>query len=67
MLVRFIGAALIGWTVVEFSLYYVICLHNQTPLKIVPCVIRSLPLLAGVAVLLKSKSIAHWVSEKLDQ
>jgi hypothetical protein len=66
MLVRFLAATLIGWTVVEIALYAAICRHNQVPMKPISCIVKSLPMLVGLAVLVKSKSIAHWLSEKLD-
>jgi len=66
MLVRFVGAALIGWTAVEIALYLVICRQKNLPVGVLACVIRSLPLLLGSVVLVKSKSLANWVSDKLD-
>lgn len=66
MLVRFIAAALIGWAVVEVSLYLVICRHNLAPVKFFPCAVRGLPLAAGVALLVRAKSVARWLAEKLE-
>lgn len=66
MLVRFIAAALIGWALVELTLYWVIRQHNQQPVAIVPCLIKSLPLLIGLIILLKAKALAAWLSDKLD-
>ncbi len=66
MLVRFVAVALIGWACVEIGLYLLICRHNDTPVKPVPCVIKSLPMIAGLVMLVRAKSLAQWVSEKLD-
>ncbi len=66
MLVRFISAALMGWTLVEFLLYWVISNHNQQPLETMPCVMKSLPFLTGVIMLIKSRALAAWISDKLD-
>jgi len=66
MLVRFIAVALIGWAFVEIGLYLLICRHNGLPVQPVPCVIKSLPLIAGLVILVKAKSAARWVSDKLD-
>jgi hypothetical protein len=66
MLVRFIAAALIGWTVVELMLYYVVTSHNHTRMELVPCALRSIPLILGLTVLIKSRSIAEWLSDTLD-
>jgi small-conductance mechanosensitive channel len=66
MLVRIIAVALISWTTVELALYWVVTNHNHTPMKISACLIRALPLLLGIIVFIKSKSLAHWVSDLLD-
>jgi hypothetical protein len=66
MLIRFVAAALIGWALVELALYLLICHNKNVPVEIVPCVIKSLPLLAGVVVLVKARTLAEWLSDKLD-
>ena len=66
MLVRFTAVALIGWSLVELALYVVISQHNSTPITFLPCLIRSLPFLAGIAMLVKARAIAQWVADKLD-
>ena len=66
MLVRFIAAALIGWTLAELALYFAICHHKNEPVEIIPCVIKSLPFLAGLVVLIKARSLAEWISDRLD-
>lgn len=66
MLVRFVAAALISWTIVEISLYLAISRHNQTEIKTLPCVVKSLSALVGFVMLVKSKSIAKWISNILD-
>ena len=66
MLVRFTAVALIGWTITELALYVVIKQHNGQPVELLPCLIRCLPLLAGLAMLVKATAIARWLAEKLD-
>jgi hypothetical protein len=66
MLVRFVAAALIGWTLVEITLYVLVARHNDAPVKVVPCIIRSLPMIAGLAMLVKARAVAEWVADKLD-
>jgi hypothetical protein len=66
MLVRFVAAALIGWTAVELALYYALSAHNHTPMKISLCAVKTVPLILGIAVLIKSKSLAEWLSDMLD-
>ncbi|MEI7535143.1 MAG: hypothetical protein WCK57_12310 [Verrucomicrobiae bacterium] len=66
MLVRFIAAALMGWALAEVALYLAICHHKAEPVDIIPCLTKSLPFLAGVIVLVKARSLAEWISDKLD-
>ncbi len=67
MLVRFIAAALIGWAVVDLALYWVVAQHNNTPMEIFSCVLKSIPAVIGFVVLLKSKALAQWISNKMDE
>ncbi len=66
MLVRFTAAALISWTIVEISLYLVMSRHNQTEINFFPGLVKSSPALLGLVMLIKSKSIAKWISNILD-
>jgi hypothetical protein len=66
MLVRVLALSLIGWSVVELALYWVICHHKRLPVEIIPCLVRALPLLAGLAVLVRAKALAEWISNILD-
>ena len=66
MLVRFIAVALIGWALVDFALYWLVSQHNSTPMKIFPCILKSIPAVAGIVILIKAKAVAEWVSELLD-
>ena len=67
MLVRFIAATLIGWAVVDVALYWFLCQHNHVPMKIFPCILKSIPALLGIVVLIKARAIAEWISNKLDE
>ena len=66
MLVRFIAAALIGWTIVELVLYWAVSDHNHTAMQALPCILKSVPLLLGITVLIKAKALAEWISNILD-
>jgi hypothetical protein len=66
MLVRFIAATLIGWTFVDFALYWVVSQHNHTPMTIFPCILKSIPALLGIAMLVRARAVAEWLSDKLD-
>jgi hypothetical protein len=67
MLVRFIAACLIGWAIVDIALYCVLCEHKNVPIEIFPCVLKSISAIVGIAALIKSKSLAQWISNKLDE
>jgi hypothetical protein len=66
MLVRFLAAALMGWAICDLVLYWVVNQHKNLPVEIFPCVIKSLPFLAGVVMLVKARPLAEWLSDKLD-
>jgi len=66
MLVRFIAAALIGWSILELSLYWVASDVHQTPVQIFPCVLKSIPFLFGMIALIKSKTLADWISDRME-
>jgi hypothetical protein len=67
MLVRFTAVALLCASIAELSLYFVISQHNNTPMQILPCVLKSIPALLGIVLLIKSKSVADWISAKLEE
>ena len=67
MLVRLIATALIGWTAVELALEWLICEHNHVPMKAIPLATKSLPLAAGMVLLIKAKAVAQWIGDKLDE
>ena len=66
MLVRFVAATLIGWTMVDLALYWVIAQHNRTAMQIFPCILKSIPAVLGIVMLIKAKALAEWISDKLD-
>jgi hypothetical protein len=47
-------------------LYWAVCHHNNQPVEIVKIIIKSLPLLAGVVILVKARALAEWLSDLLD-
>jgi hypothetical protein len=67
MLVRFIALSLIGISAIEFALYWILSSAHHTPMEIFPCILKSIPALLGVVTLIKSKTLAQWVSDKLDE
>jgi hypothetical protein len=67
MLIRVVAAALIGWAIVDIALYCALQQHKNLPVEIFPCILKSISAIVGIAVLIKAKSIAEWISEKLDE
>ncbi len=66
MLVRFVALALVGWAVAELALYWLACKNKGLPLDIIHLTLRALPLIVGVVGLLFAKSLAEWISNRLD-
>lgn len=67
MLVRFIALSLIGVSLVELVLYWVVSSAHQMPLQIFSCALKSIPAVIGILFLIKAKSLAQWISDKLDE
>ena len=67
MLVRFIAVALMGVSVVELALYWVVSSSHHTPMETFPCVLKSIPAVLGLVILIKAKAVAEWISNKLDE
>ena len=67
MLVRFIAVALIGVSVVEIALYWVVSSSHHTPMQTFPCVLKAIPAVLGLVMLIKAKAVAEWISNKLDE
>jgi hypothetical protein len=63
-----IAVALVIISIVDIGLYLTECLvpKEHIPMKIFPFVSKSIPAALGVVMLVKSKAIAEWISDKLD-
>jgi hypothetical protein len=66
MLVRFIAAAAIGWALIDITLYVVVAHHKDLPVEVLPCLLKSLPAIAGVAMLIKARPIAEWLADLIE-
>ncbi len=66
MLVRIIAAALIGWMLVDVGLYLAVQHHKNLTVEILPLIVKSLPLVVGISIIIKARSLAEWLSDKLD-
>jgi hypothetical protein len=40
--------------------------QHSAPVKVLPIMFNSIPLVAGVVILIKAKAIANWISDKLE-
>jgi hypothetical protein len=67
MLVRVVAVTLIGWALIDFTLYCLVSQHDNRPMKIFPCIVKSIPAVLGVVMLIKAKVVAQWISDKLDE
>ena len=67
MLVRFVAVAIIGLSLLTVGLYVAGNLAHHLAVGKVHCAVLTFPLVVGVAMLIKSKAVAEWLSEKLDE
>ena len=67
MLVRFVAVAVIGVSLLEVSLYVAGNLVHHLPVGMVHCALLTVPLVVGIAMLARSKAVAEWLSDKLDE
>jgi hypothetical protein len=67
-LVRLIGAVLIVASLLELGLYWAECHmpRHHVDFTWFPAGLRLIPALAGVAVLIKARAIADWISNILE-
>ena len=66
MFVCFTAACMVGMSVVELGLYWAEYKFRQVPVNIPLASLWGVLFLAGVAVLIKARSIADWISDKLE-
>jgi len=67
MLVRFVGIAIIGVSLLMAGLYVADNLVHHVAVGKVHCALLTVPLVLGIAVLVRSRAVAEWLSEKLDE
>ena len=68
MLVRLVAGCVMVIGLLDVGLYLTKCLIPKTPVpvKVVPIVLNSIPVVIGIAILIKAKAVAHWISDKLE-
>jgi len=67
MLVCFAAAALISVSLLEFGLYLAECHKNYAPVGLVHSGLLLIFFVLGVAALVRARSVARWVANKLDE
>jgi hypothetical protein len=67
MLVRFIAVVLIVIAVIEFSLSWLQCSANHMTMGFFDFALPAILFVAGIIVLIKTRSLATWISDKLDE
>ncbi len=67
MLVRFVAVAIIGLSLLMEGLYVAANLARHLAIGKVHCALLTIPLMLGIAMLARSRAVAEWLSEKLDE
>ena len=67
LFVRFLGVTLVGATLVMLGLQYADSLVHHEAMEIIPGLIRALPLVIGLLILFKSRALAQWLADWLEQ
>jgi putative effector of murein hydrolase LrgA (UPF0299 family) len=67
MLVRFVAVAIIGLSLLEAGLYVARNLVRHLPVGIVHCALLTVPLVFGIVILARSKAVAEWLADKLEE
>ena len=66
MFVRFFAACCMGMSVVELSLCWAEYKFRQVPVDVFHSALWVILFLAGAAILIKARAVAHWISDKLE-
>jgi apolipoprotein N-acyltransferase len=67
MLVYLVAIALMGFGVINLSLHWIESSVHHTPMRIVHFAIPAIFFVPGIVVLIKARSIAEWISNRLDE
>jgi hypothetical protein len=66
MLVRFVAVAIIGVSLLVGGLYVADHLVHHLPLGKVHCALLAIPSVLGIVILVRSRPVADWLSDKID-
>jgi hypothetical protein len=66
--VRLVAGCFMVIGLLDTGLYLTQCFEpkHPAPVKVLPMVLNSIPFVIGVAILIKAKAIAQWISDKLE-
>jgi hypothetical protein len=67
MLVRFVAVAVIGLSLLEVGLYVAGNLARHLAIGKVHCALLTMPSVIGIVMLARSKAVAEWLSDKLEE
>jgi hypothetical protein len=66
MLVRFVAVTIIGMSMLMEGLYVADSLVHHVPVRKLHCALLTIPSVLGIVILVRSKPVAEWLSDKLD-
>ena len=66
MLVRFVAVAIIGLSLLMEGLYVAGNLVRHLAVGKIRCALLAIPLVLGIVILVRSKAVAEWLSDKLE-
>ena len=66
--VRLVAACLMVLGLLDTGLYLGQCFEpkHPSPVKILPIVLNSVPFVIGVVILIRTKTVANWISDKFE-
>jgi hypothetical protein len=67
MLVCFSAVAVAGLSALELLLYVVEQHQHQQPINLFHVVLLTIPTILGLVLLIRSRSVAEWISNKFDE
>jgi hypothetical protein len=67
-LVRLVAVCVIVIGLLDVGLYLTKCFEpkHPTPVKVIPIIWNSIPVVVGIIILVKAKAISEWITDKFD-
>ena len=66
MIVWLVASACVLWSFMDLTLYAAVCYHNHAPIGILTCLFKSLPLIVGIILFIKTKAITQRIADWLE-